>query len=42
LELAHPRTGELIALSSPIPGELQAFLATIERDVASNVSREDG
>jgi 23S rRNA pseudouridine1911/1915/1917 synthase len=40
LELAHPRTAEPIALSSPLPGELQAFLATIERDVASNVSTE--
>jgi 23S rRNA pseudouridine1911/1915/1917 synthase len=40
LEVAHPRTGELIALSSPLPGELQAFLATVERDVASNVSTE--
>jgi 23S rRNA pseudouridine1911/1915/1917 synthase len=38
LELSHPRTAEPIALSSPLPGELQAFLATIERDVASNVS----
>ena len=42
LEVAHPRTGELIALSSPLPAELQAFLATIERDVASNVSTENG
>jgi 23S rRNA pseudouridine1911/1915/1917 synthase len=42
LEVAHPRTGELIALSSPLPGELQAFLATVERDVASNVSTEGG
>ncbi len=40
LELAHPRTGELIALSSPLPVELEAFLATVERDVASNVSTE--
>lgn len=38
LELVHPRTGERIALKSPLPAELQAFLATIERDVASNVS----
>jgi 23S rRNA pseudouridine1911/1915/1917 synthase len=38
LELTHSRTGELVALSSPLPTELQAFLATIERDVASNVS----
>jgi 23S rRNA pseudouridine1911/1915/1917 synthase len=40
LELAHPRTGKPIALSSSLPVELQAFLATIERDVASNVSTE--
>jgi 23S rRNA pseudouridine1911/1915/1917 synthase len=30
LELTHPRTGEKIALESPLPPELQAFLATIE------------
>jgi len=41
LELAHPRTGRPIALESPLPGELEAFLATIERDVASNVSTQD-
>jgi 23S rRNA pseudouridine1911/1915/1917 synthase len=41
LELTHPRTGELVALSSPLPEELQAFLATIERDVASSVSTKD-
>jgi len=38
LEVAHPRTGERIALKSPLPAELQAFLATVEKDVASNVS----
>jgi 23S rRNA pseudouridine1911/1915/1917 synthase len=38
LELTHPRTGEKIALQSPLPPELQAFLATLERDVASNIS----
>ncbi len=38
LELAHPRTGERIALASPLPPELQGFLATVEKDVASNVS----
>jgi len=38
LELTHPRTGEQIALKSPLPPELQTFLATLERDVASNVS----
>jgi 23S rRNA pseudouridine1911/1915/1917 synthase len=40
LELTHPRTGERVALESSLPRELQAFLATIERDVASNVSTE--
>lgn len=30
LELTHPRTGEKVALESPLPPELQAFLATIE------------
>jgi 23S rRNA pseudouridine1911/1915/1917 synthase len=40
LGLTHPRTGRPIALESPLPGELEAFLATIERDVASNVSTE--
>jgi len=40
LELAHPRTGERIAFESRLPGELQAFLATIEKDVASNISTD--
>src|SRR5208283_3363160 len=30
LELAHPRTGEKIALKSPLPPELQKFLAILE------------
>ena len=30
LELAHPRTGAKIALTSPLPAELQAFLDTLE------------
>lgn len=38
LEVVHPRTGERLALKSPLPAELQAFLATVERDVASHVS----
>src|SRR5450631_931039 len=38
LELTHPRTGKQIALKSPLPEELQAFLATIENGVASGVS----
>jgi 23S rRNA pseudouridine1911/1915/1917 synthase len=37
LELAHPRTGKRIALESPLPTELQSFLAVIEKDVASNL-----
>jgi 23S rRNA pseudouridine1911/1915/1917 synthase len=37
LEVAHPRTGEQIALRSPLPAELQAFLAAVERDVATHV-----
>jgi 23S rRNA-/tRNA-specific pseudouridylate synthase len=37
LELIHPRTGEKIALKSPLPQELQAFLSTIGADVASKV-----
>jgi 23S rRNA pseudouridine1911/1915/1917 synthase len=41
LELLHPRTGEKIALQSPLPAELQAFLATVEGDVASRVSLKD-
>jgi 23S rRNA pseudouridine1911/1915/1917 synthase len=31
LELTHPRTGEKISLDSPLPPELHAFLATLER-----------
>jgi 23S rRNA pseudouridine1911/1915/1917 synthase len=38
LELVHPRTGEKIALKSPLPAELLAFLATIEKDAGGNVS----
>jgi 23S rRNA pseudouridine1911/1915/1917 synthase len=41
LELTHPRTEERVSLASPLPGELQAFLATIEGDVASSVSTKD-
>jgi 23S rRNA pseudouridine1911/1915/1917 synthase len=35
LELLHPCTGERIALKSPLPPELEAFLATVEKDIAS-------
>ncbi len=38
LELAHPRTGKRIALKSPLPAELQAFLMAIEGKGASNAS----
>ena len=38
LELNHPRTGEPIALSSPLPPELHAFLGRLEKDVASKVA----
>jgi 23S rRNA pseudouridine1911/1915/1917 synthase len=38
LELSHPRTGERIALKSPLPAELQAFLEKVEGDVANLVS----
>ena len=38
LELAHPRTGEKIALKAPLPAELETFLATIEGDAAKNAS----
>jgi 23S rRNA pseudouridine1911/1915/1917 synthase len=45
LELLHPRTGEAIALKSPLPAELLAFLATVEADatgdLAANVSAKD-
>jgi len=30
LELSHPRSGKLIALTSPLPSELEEFLAAIE------------
>ncbi len=30
LELAHPRTGELLRLAAPLPAELVAFLALLE------------
>jgi len=42
LELTHPRTGARIALKSPLPPELQAFLAKIESTVASGDSAKGG
>jgi 23S rRNA pseudouridine1911/1915/1917 synthase len=41
LELMHPKMGKKISLQVPIPPELQAFLAIVEGDVASNVSPGD-
>jgi 23S rRNA pseudouridine1911/1915/1917 synthase len=38
LELAHPRTAEKIALKSPLPVELLAFLATSEDDAVKDTS----
>jgi len=38
LELGHPRTTKRLALKSPLPAELQAFLAVIEADGAGNAS----
>jgi len=32
LELVHPRTGDKLSFKSPLPPELQALLATIEKD----------
>jgi 23S rRNA pseudouridine1911/1915/1917 synthase len=42
LELEHPRTGKKIALQSPLPLELTAFLTAVERDIASNASTKGG
>ena len=41
LELAHPQTGEILALQSPLPPQLVAFLAAIERDGASDTRGPD-
>jgi 23S rRNA pseudouridine1911/1915/1917 synthase len=38
LQLTHPRTGDRIALKSPLPVELQSFLETLERAVVVNSS----
>ena len=42
LELIHPRTGEKVALKSPLAPELQAFLATIEGDAAGDTPSQVG
>ncbi len=39
LEFAHPRTGKMIALKSPLPAELQAFLTRIEGDALPKATR---
>jgi 23S rRNA pseudouridine1911/1915/1917 synthase len=39
LELAHPRTGKKIALTSPLPAALQAFLVAIEEGTANAHAR---
>jgi 23S rRNA pseudouridine1911/1915/1917 synthase len=41
LELSHPRTAQPIALQSPLPVELQGFLATVEGGVGPNLSTRD-
>ena len=42
LELTHPRSGEKIALKSPLPPELQAFLTALEKDSGGDLSAKDG
>ena len=42
LELIHPRTGEKIALKSPLPPELQAFLAMVEQDAVNDTAPKGG
>ena len=39
LELSHPRTGVKLSFQSPLPAELLALLATIERGVAAGVPK---
>ena len=41
LELTHPRTGKQIALLAPLPPELQAFLAAVEKGVAGKVPTKE-
>jgi len=42
IELTHPKTGQKIALTSPIPRELEAFLSTVGGDVANNAPSQVG
>jgi 23S rRNA pseudouridine1911/1915/1917 synthase len=37
LDLKHPRTGARIALTSALPGELQAFLEVLEKTAGKDV-----
>jgi 23S rRNA pseudouridine1911/1915/1917 synthase len=39
LELLHPRTEKQIALESPLPPELQGFLATVEKEAPGSSSK---
>jgi len=41
LELAHPRTGEKIALNSPLPAALQEFLRLLERNPISVATKSE-
>ena len=38
LELTHPRTGAALAFKSPLPTELQAFLSSVEKEDANQIS----
>ena len=42
LELIHPRTGEKIALKSPLPPELQVFLGMVEEDAVNDTAPKGG
>jgi len=42
LELIHPRTEEKLVFKSPLPPELQAFLATVEGDISHNAPPQVG
>ena len=42
LELSHPQTGEKLSLKSPLPVELQEFLAAIESDTPGTPSAKSG
>ena len=42
LELVHPRTGKPVALESPLPPELQAFLVTVDSEVPGTTAAKSG